>query len=877
MPEFETITIPALPDLVLAISTFLEGSNADQKSGKFTAAQLATFLAPYVTAVGGSGYVATTGTVLPQAAAGKYTIVGPGTYTQTTGGNVVTTQPINILASNASSWVLVTAIPLTLTDYVKKSDPTFKVYPTKEAAIADIGNVVVDGVNKRDGRIILIGSANNYVPYWWMNGFEDVNLVEFQSASNTVTFAKVPGYIVPSGDINSALGYNSGFVDVNGARYIQGSVNPGSVGSSLSIAFYDKNKIFISGVNTGGITQLATVPTNAFYAKIGGIDISTSAYVIYLLATSKTTSAITERLDAHLNTFVANIAFKNGYVDMSGSINALSSDWKNTGFYYISGAKKIRGYISNSPSIGSGYPVAFYDKNRTFISGANTGAVYYDLDIPVNAYYVILSGLASGVITLSVLDESNPKEYINESIESPARYFRDDLRAGYLSVNGDMVNVTGWFNTNFIYVKGEYKIEAKIGPTSPGGALSIAFYGKDKKFISGVNAGTEYDESLIPTAAYYAAVGGTSISYVKIIGNSYKNLDKDVSDYLTFLPDKFVLIKNSAETIYMPGLYSQGNNYKINSGIFSDKKTLYKKVALLDHNVDNSIFFAFDRSPFVVGAPVEFIDKASYSYTGGARSVMFIGDSLTQFDIWHQEFMRQLTGTGTPVNGQVTGVLAPMSLPLTAIGTRGGSVSGVKHEGRASWSVNTYLTQSSAFGSNNAFWNPSTSQFDINYYLTQNNFYTSLGGTVNATGGNLDIFIFLGWNDQGIKKAELTTLINLIKAKLPNVNIILVGLQTTPTSVPNYAFDRYKSVMDMVIQDSIDKQSVANSFTKVSFFPTAPYFIPDGSYNDIEKLVTVRDSEPTVYVNDWIHPKDKGLGLIADSNVAQYLSYLKQY
>lgn len=110
--EIDVTTVDKLDDLTLALGTFFAHTNLNGKLGKASINQLATFLAPYITAIGGSGFLATTGTVLPSASAGKFTIVGAGTFTQTTGGNVVTTELINILGSSATTWSLVKAIPL---------------------------------------------------------------------------------------------------------------------------------------------------------------------------------------------------------------------------------------------------------------------------------------------------------------------------------------------------------------------------------------------------------------------------------------------------------------------------------------------------------------------------------------------------------------------------------------------------------------------------------------------------------------------------------------------------------------------------------------------------------------------------------------------
>jgi len=103
MPEFETVTIPELDPLVLALQTFLTGSNAVGKAGKFTANDLVAFIAPYVSSAGSSGYIATLGDTLPTPGGGGnyFTITGSGTY-----GGIVASGILNIWSYVSGVWSL---------------------------------------------------------------------------------------------------------------------------------------------------------------------------------------------------------------------------------------------------------------------------------------------------------------------------------------------------------------------------------------------------------------------------------------------------------------------------------------------------------------------------------------------------------------------------------------------------------------------------------------------------------------------------------------------------------------------------------------------------------------------------------------------------
>lgn len=170
--EIDVTTVDKLDDLNLAIGNFLAHTNLNGKLGKATINQLATFIAPYVTAIGGSGFLATTGTVLPAASAGKFTIVDAGTFTQTTGGSIVTTELLNILGSSATTWSLVEAIPLPST-IALKTDLQYKgTFDSLALALA-----AIPLATRKLGDTVGIKENGSVVEYWWKASVSDVGLV----------------------------------------------------------------------------------------------------------------------------------------------------------------------------------------------------------------------------------------------------------------------------------------------------------------------------------------------------------------------------------------------------------------------------------------------------------------------------------------------------------------------------------------------------------------------------------------------------------------------------------------------------------------------------------------------------------------------------
>lgn len=124
-PEnIDTVTVTQLDTVALALTNFFAHSAPNGKLGKSAISDLATFIAPYVAGIGASGFIPVIGTVLPDVEQeNAYTFVpGPATYTQSLGGDVVTTETFNILVYNGFGWALVVGFAIDLTGYVKITD-----------------------------------------------------------------------------------------------------------------------------------------------------------------------------------------------------------------------------------------------------------------------------------------------------------------------------------------------------------------------------------------------------------------------------------------------------------------------------------------------------------------------------------------------------------------------------------------------------------------------------------------------------------------------------------------------------------------------------------------------------------------------------------
>lgn len=115
--DFETKDVSKLDTLAFALSNYIAHSTPNGKLYKGTTSDFATFLAPFVTAVGASGYVSVSGNVLPDPVnSPAYTLVGAGTYTQTGEASITANGTLNIISWNGTTWTLVKEITIDVSD-----------------------------------------------------------------------------------------------------------------------------------------------------------------------------------------------------------------------------------------------------------------------------------------------------------------------------------------------------------------------------------------------------------------------------------------------------------------------------------------------------------------------------------------------------------------------------------------------------------------------------------------------------------------------------------------------------------------------------------------------------------------------------------------
>ena len=352
MSEFETITIPALPDLTLAIGTFLEGSNADQKSGKFTAAQLASFLAPYVSAVGSSGYVAAVGSTLPTPTGDpKFSIIFKGVYSQGSGDNINATGDLNVVTYNGTTWALTASLDLEQEQYLTSSSQNL----FNPAAAIDgqyinsIGVIGSGGTGYKASSYIDIQEKTKYTLFGLTSGGEPYSVrieneagdliqfhnpttfpFEFTSPEGSVRIkftCKVPAdSIIPAG---ASLSLTENIIISNGLPLQADRLREGSVFSyGTPVASLDDIPVqdlsqdlfnYSNVVQNQAVDSAGDIQSYPGYATSGYIDVDPlTGYVVYGIADSDPADR------------VYSVRFENSLNQLIGVVNMYSFPYRLT-------------------------------------------------------------------------------------------------------------------------------------------------------------------------------------------------------------------------------------------------------------------------------------------------------------------------------------------------------------------------------------------------------------------------------------------------------------------------------------------------------------------------------------------------------------------
>ena len=245
-----------------------------------------------------------------------------------------------------------------------------------------------------DASVMLI--RGDHLPVWVKSGNYDYILTNAENhntnASNIIKINSYPtqGYINMQGElVTGGKWATTDYFPYD--KLEQAYVRTYQIPGTLALAsFYDINKTFVYGIDTvpgtsgsgddkKGVLSFANVPSNAKYIRFSTNNPSTHYAILtynipeLALQTSKTASELTELSKYTIdNNFTITTFNPNGYININGVLIANSSqtNWVYTDYLSAENVESIRSKAYQLP--GTVALVAFYDKNKGFLSAVDT-------------------------------------------------------------------------------------------------------------------------------------------------------------------------------------------------------------------------------------------------------------------------------------------------------------------------------------------------------------------------------------------------------------------------------------------------------------------------------------------------------------------------
>lgn len=217
--------------------------------------------------------------------------------------------------------------------------------------------------------------------------------------------SRVTGFVKNDGTFETANpGWNrTDYIPVNKEFTLTlNQATPLGTTVGYNIAYYDIDKKFVGGVSFGGngaVNKSYDVPTGVAYVIISTVVAENSEKDCITTFVSTGFSEISERLSILESAVIRpfNLEWENGYTKTDGNVETANADWSNTGYIPLLDVKAV--FVSgNFTRLGTsvGITFAFYDINKSLISGITGDSVRYSYDnyklpVPENASYLKIS------------------------------------------------------------------------------------------------------------------------------------------------------------------------------------------------------------------------------------------------------------------------------------------------------------------------------------------------------------------------------------------------------------------------------------------------------------------------------------------------------
>lgn len=445
----------------------------------------------------------------------------------------------------------------------------------------------------------------------------------------------------------------------------------------------------------------------------------------------------------------------------------------------------------------------------------------------------------------------------------------DNLTVGVCDSDGSFKDDTKYRRTDYEFVKPNTTYSSwRMIWRNALGIVRIAFFDKNKKFISG---GRDIGNIFItPSDAYYVILSYMPINMTEermpmvCEGNNvpevylpYKNeYIKKVVEYVKkddlkphiYMPDVIYCALGRTIDIYNNQVCIDAEKFHLcwtcDIGFGEGRKFTVVPSTIGDHSLKLDIY---DDNNILVWTKTSTL-KVVNAKTSGSITILPIGDSMTYGGAtWQDEVSKKLS------NGAITYV---GSLEHNYRGTN------YNHEGYNGATASNFLNSEMLRDLTNPFYNPDTSKFDWNYYKKNTRISPDVVqielGTNDINGGNIE---------QAVSNiAEMVDLIRKDDANIPificnaiyrsNQNGIAHQLSTQGYSMGNGV---YKYGEDIKIQSLM--VSLVEKFTdykNVYFIPLALCHDSENNFGKQKISLNSRSQETIIIPADSIHPNKTG-------------------
>ena len=606
---------------------------------------------------------------------------------------------------------------------------------------------------------------------------DDVNIV-FQNnltrnLANPADFVEGEYVNQTNGNFSTSSSYSrTGYIPVVGGLTYCLATYENLNGSGLRYAFYDADKVFISGAypnHFADIGYLLTAPTNARYIALS----ITKVQMPVMVARSNTKIdfvpyGITDKLKLDASPIIpSNKAdFMNNIINLVNPASCVEGYYVNqeTGAFASNSDQERTDYIPVDSyttyqilfaygTASTTIRYAFYDANKTYITGGTESfsvdgnsvfthpyAKYMVLSCAKNRFPVMIAKSDTTVPFTNYGQDNKTLKYAYlPTVRTQDTMFfvhPNNLVNPADCVVGEFVNqATGAFQSNSAYTRTTYlEIESLqkyciAVSTNRNLITRYAFYNSSKTYITGgytrladigylvtAPANAKYLAISIDTTVQMIMVSKSDARiYYSAYGDNdpyvpYANVgkDKNPDDIIVNLPTDIYALVGFELNIYFENLTEDWERY--------------------DWNVDCTRGKQFARGYKITPTSADVLTQTSFTLTvtdkvsGNIKQVVSNLHIIASNAGSGAEKKIIILGDSTTNNGIAVTKLnenfADDVMSIQTIGTRGTVPN--KHEGRSGWTFYNYFHDASGDNGNvlNPFYNPVSETFDADYYFT---------------------------------------------------------------------------------------------------------------------------------------------------------------